>query len=311
MSTPTTQVNDRSTSPTEPVPCPACGGRFTAALDVRDENRNTSAVAFSYGRCEGCGLLRLLNPPADLAACYPPDYQVLPDRNRLAAVAHRERYQLDFLRAVPRGGRLVDIGASVGAFALAAKRAGFDVTAVEMDSDCVRHLADTVGVQAIASERPEDVLAGLPPSRVITLWQVLEHLRDPVALIEAAAANLEPGGLLVVATPNPGAWQLRVMGAHWPHLDAPRHLWLVPAAILVRVGERAGLRAVTLTTSDSGGRRWNRFGWQRLLMNRVDRRAARAAAFAAGAAISFAASPLERGRLRGACYTAVMQKARP
>jgi len=289
--------------------CAACGAIFAPAFGARDDNRATSRATFQYGRCEACGLLGLMDAPADLDPHYPPDYQRLPDRPRLEAVARKEHYQLDFLRAVQSSGRLVDVGASIGVFALSAQEAGFDVTAVEMNPSCVRHLAETVGVRAIGSDRPEEVLRGLAPSRAITLWQVLEHLRDPFALIEAAAANLEPGGLLVVATPNPDAWQQRVMGARWPHIDAPRHLWLVPASVLLRAGERHGLRAITLTTGDPGGRRWNRFGWQRLLMNRVEGRLASAAAFAAGAAISAVATPLERGRLRGACYTAVMQKA--
>ncbi len=279
-----------------------------SALVARDENHCTGTATFTYGRCERCRLLRLEDVPADLGPHYPPNYQRLPDRASLQAFARKERYQLAFLRTVQSAGRLVDIGASVGAFALAARGAGFDVTAVEMDPRCVRHLAETVGVRAIGSDRPEQVLRDLPPSRVITLWQVLEHLRDPFALIEAAAANLEPGGLLLVATPNPDAWQFGVMGARWPHVDAPRHLWLVPAAVLLRAGERHGLRAVTLTSRDPGGRRWNRFGWQRLLLNRVAGRPARVVAFVAGAAMSVVATPLERGRLRGACYTAVLQK---
>jgi len=296
-----------SMTATDAAPCPACGGAWVPALAARDENRRTAATAFAYGRCTRCGLLRLVQVPADLGPHYTPEHRRLPDRGRLQAIAIKERYQLNFLRAVQPGGRLVDIGASAGAFALAAQDAGFDVTAVEMDPSCVRHLAETVGVRAICSDRPEQILRDLPPSRAITLWQVLEHLRDPFALVEAAAANLEPGGVLVVATPNPDAWQFRVMGARWPHVDAPRHLWLVPAAVLLRIAELHGLRALTLTSGDPGGRRWNRFGWQRLLMNCLDGRA-RAAAFAIGAAMSVVAAPLERGRLRGACYTTVLQK---
>jgi len=304
------RLSESSRAPLGAEPCPACGGLVAPALAARDENRGTGAATFAYGRCERCKLLCLLDVPADLGHHYPPDYQRLPDRARLDAVARKDRYQLDFLRAVEPSGRLVDVGASVGTFSLAAHGAGFDVTAVEMDPSCVRHLVKTVGVQAIRSDRPEEILRQLPPSRAITLWHVLEHLRDPFALVEAAAANLEPGGVLVVATPNPAAWQFRVMGSRWPHVDAPRHLWLVPAAVLLHAGERHGLQALTLTSGDPGGRRWNRFGWQRLLMNRVEGRPARGVAFAVGAAMSVAAAPLESGRLRGACYTAVLQKVK-
>ena len=89
---------------------------------------------------------------------------------------------------------------------------------------------------------------------------MIEHLPDPDAVLEVAATNLEPGGVLAIATPNPQSTQFKLMGAHWAHVDAPRHLILLLDA--QRRAETLGLRQVAVTTSDPSGRHWNRVGWE-------------------------------------------------
>ena len=61
------------------------------------------------------------------------------------------------------------------------------------------------------------------------MWHVIEHLRRPWEVIERAAANLQDGGVLAIATPNPRALQFKLLRRRWAHLDAPRHLFLIPS----------------------------------------------------------------------------------
>lgn len=288
--------------------CPLCGGEAPHLFTARDRNRRVSAEPFQYHRCERCGAIFLANPPADLGRYYPEEYYDLPDADALDAAAPQEAYKLDFLRPYAPDGPLVEIGPGVGAFARLAQKRGYDVTTIEMDPRAGAHLRFVAGVEAIDSDAPEEALRELPPARAIALWHVLEHLPRPWACLESAAANLAPGGVLVVATPNPESLQLRLLRARWPHLDAPRHLYLVPAHLLRQRADELGLESVSLTTRDPGGRAWNRFGWGHAARppnrGRLDRIAARAA----GALLAGAAAPLERRGLNGATYTAVMRK---
>ena len=49
---------------------------------------------------------------------------------------------------------------------------------------------------------------------------------------------LEPGGVAVVAIPNPDSLQARAFGDRWLHLDLPLHLVHIPApALLARLRE--------------------------------------------------------------------------
>ena len=188
--------------------------------------------------------------------------------------------------------------------------AGFDVTVIEMDAAMCDHLTTTLGVTALCSSAPHEALAGLPPSRVIAMWHVLEHLPDPWATLDAAAANLEPGGVIVIAVPNPQALGARVLGARWPHVDAPRHLFLIPAATLARRAEHAGLELVLQTSDDQAARHWNAFGWNYALRLPGSGRFVQHAAQAAGTGIAALLAPIERRDLRGAAYTMVLRKPR-
>ena len=284
--------------------CPLCGGASATAFITTDRNRGLSDERFEYGRCSRCATLFLVNVPDDLDRFYPPEYYSQPQIEKAAGV---EQAKLDLLGVEP-GGRLVEIGPGAGAFAFAARRAGFEVTGVEMDPAAVEQLRSLAGVEAVRSHTPHAALDALPPSRVIVMWHVLEHLPDPWRTVESAARNLEPGGTLAIAVPNPESLQLRVLGERWAHIDAPRHLFLIPASELISRARGFGLAPVRLTTRDRRGVHWNAFGWQRLLMRPGAPRAQTAAALAVGTLATAVASPLELRGLNGATYTAIFRK---
>jgi SAM-dependent methyltransferase len=148
----------------------------------------------------------------------------------------------------------------------------------------------------------------MPASRVIALWHVLEHVRRPWALLDAAAANLEPGGVLVIATPNPRSFGLRALGPRWPHVDAPRHLFLVDHEALVARAAAAGLDPVALTTVDQGGLHWNAFAWHYALRRPGIGAIGDHLAQLAGRAVARLLAPVERRGMRGAAYTIVLRR---
>jgi len=263
---------------------------------------------FTYLRCDACGLVRLADPPDDLGKFYPAAYYDLPSHQRLAKIAGRDAFKIDLVRRFSKPGRLLEIGPAFGVFAYQAKQAGYHVSAIEMDARCCDYLAKELQIDVRQSDAPEQAIQGFAPQDVIALWHVVEHLPDPWTLLRAAAANLRSGGILVIATPNPLAWQFGVMGALWPHVDAPRHLYLLRSATVADFVRPLGLSCIHTTTDDEDARSWNRFGWQRLLMNACPGKWTQRAAFVAGWALSAAMSPLDRRPGAGSAYTLVLRK---
>ena len=292
------------------IGCPICRSSAAPQLEARDENRRCSTLVFEYSRCNACGSIFLTNPPADLGLYYEAGYYQIPSVSKLQANNRKDRTKIDIVNRFAPGPRLLEIGPAFGVFAFAAMQSGYDVDVIERDERCCTFLRDDLGVRVIQSETPHEAVGALSKHDVITLWHVLEHLPDVPAMIDAAARNLVPGGVLVIAVPNPQAAQFALMGRHWPHLDAPRHLSLVPAHTLAALARRHGLDPILETSDDADSRRWNRFGWQRLLMNRFRSRLMQKAMFVAGYPIAALMAPFDCRAMRGSAYTMVLKKVR-
>jgi 2-polyprenyl-3-methyl-5-hydroxy-6-metoxy-1,4-benzoquinol methylase len=289
--------------------CPLCTGESDPAFAVADRNRGIDDRPFHYRRCRSCRALFLADVPGDLDRFYPQDYYETPSRRVLDLAAAAEGPRLSLLRRFVSDGSLLDIGASFGVFARAAANSGFDVTAIEMDARCCRYLEEVVGVRAIRSDAPEQAIADVSrPVTAITMWHVLEHLPRPWEVLARAVDRLEQGGVLGLATPNPDSVQFRLLGARWAHVDAPRHLFLIPFDALQRRAVEHGLRLGSVTTTDPLGRYLNRFGWEYAIRRQPTRHASNRRTRAAARLLALAAAPLERRGMSGTAYTAIFVK---
>lgn len=292
-------------------PCPLCGGKTSALFTATDENHRVSQTPFVYLKCMVCQGIFLDKPPIDLGRYYQREYYAIPPLGQLQKIADKDRNKIDTVLRFATYGRLLEVGPAFGVFAWQAKQAGFVVDVIEMDSRCCEYLQGTLGVNVTQGNNPPAAMKTLPQHEVIAIWHVLEHLPDPLTFLRAAVANLKPGGVLVIAMPNPDAWQFKIMGRRWPHLDAPRHLTLIPEAWMTRQAAEFGLETVYLTSDDSDARSWNRFGWQRLLMNRFSGKFIQRVMFVLGYAVSLIMAPFDRNGFSGSAYTIVFKKKPP
>jgi SAM-dependent methyltransferase len=290
-----------------------CGGVGTLAVRAWDRNRETTDERFTYDRCEVCATVYLVDVPPDLARYYDSDYHGFgddgePEWKGNALLMRSEAYRVELLRRHTAPGRLIEIGAGAGGFASAAHNAGFEVTAIEMNARCCDYLSEQVGVRAICSDQPLQALSRLPAAGAIALWHVFEHLPDPARVLECLAEKLEPGGVLALGVPNPRSLQFRLLGARWPHLDAPRHLCLVPPDALVARASELGLSCVVLTTADPFGLHCDLFGWMYGLHPRPAQ-GVMSKPFRRGAqALTLALAPIERRGRRGSAVTVLLRK---
>ncbi|MDO8412819.1 MAG: hypothetical protein Q7S51_03395, partial [Gallionellaceae bacterium] len=95
---------------------------------------------------------------------------------------------------------------------------------------------------------------------------------------------------------------------YWPHVDAPRHLTLIPMRLLALKLETLGMKAELLTTTDRGSLGWNTFGWEYFFANWSSQPLLKKALRLTGRFISLLFSPIERMEGRGSAYTVVFRK---
>jgi SAM-dependent methyltransferase len=224
-----------------------------------------------------------------------------------------DTYKIDFVRALAPQGRLVEVGPGIGGFAALAQDAGYDVEAIEMDAGASTFLASVVGIKVYQTGDAAGALRREGPFDVVAMWHVIEHLPDPFETLRAVAGALAPGGVALIAAPNPDALQFRLFGPRWTHLDAPRHLFLIPIPALLEAASTLGLEIAAVTTTDPGTLMWNRFGWRETLAHSVRGRYVAHALCLVGTVPAALAAPVERrGRdiHRGAASSGALSRRR-
>ncbi len=239
------------------VACSLCGSsdtrpRFpgTIADDALPQNPDAFRCTHSgYGRhhaivqCLNCGLV-YTNPRLagkDILDSYVAVEDPLYVQEREGRVLTFERHLRPLEQLKPPPGRLLDVGAYTGVFVEIAARHGWDAWGLEPSHWAVSE-ARKQGLRMIEGTLDS---VSLPEATfdVITLWDVIEHVIDPLRDIQRAYRLLKPGGLLAVHTMDIDSLLARVMGGRWPWL-MEMHLYYFSRRTLTAMLEQAGFQVI-------------------------------------------------------------------
>jgi SAM-dependent methyltransferase len=240
-------------------PCVVCGRP--------DPEPQFGRNGFELVRCTACGCLYVGADPAgiDFDALYGRDYYtgghdtVFSDYvGQQAARRRSARRKLAWLRtverSVPRGGRWLDVGCAAGFF-LAEARAHYAVQGVELSAWSSAWAREQLGLPVFTGTLQQ---AALPSGQydVISLWDVIEHVPDPVPLLAEAARLLAPAGRLVLTTGDWDSAYAQRRGRDWHLMTPPWHLTMFGRRTLAQAAGRAGLRPLRWRTEGVAGDGW-------------------------------------------------------
>lgn len=150
------------------------------------------------------------------------------------------------LKRMTGGGRLLDVGAGVGLFSLAARQEGFSVDAIEIGGPERLAAREILGFEPAATTFERYDPSGLYDA--VILSQVLEHAREPAAWLQKTWDILAPHGVAVIALPNFRSIFTDILKDRDPYVTPPAHLNYFCASSLLRLAARFGFEVVKTET---------------------------------------------------------------
>lgn len=225
----------------EIIPCPLCNAKEFSTLYkpwniVNDPGALYGAASGLRGtqeivRCNSCDLI-YENPRYSKEL-------ILKGYEQSLEGAHDSQYPMrvrSFLNSlkslkdkIPKpGSRILDIGTAGGGFIDAATQYGYDAYGLEpsqflVDQACSRGLKvrqGTIDTNPFSNEQFD----------MITLWDVIEHLTDPLEDLRKIHKLLIPGGILLINYPDIGTWAGKLFG---------KKFWWILSVHLVHFDQRS------------------------------------------------------------------------
>jgi 2-polyprenyl-3-methyl-5-hydroxy-6-metoxy-1,4-benzoquinol methylase len=150
-------------------------------------------------------------------------------------------------------GRLLEIGCGDGMFLSRMQQLGWKVSGIDPDPSArvfQRGLLDAdlrCGTLDQANFTPDSFDA-------IVMSHVIEHVDDPIALLNECYRLLRSEGTIILATPNSKSWGHRIFQENWRGLEPPRHFMIFSTANLSESARRARIEPVVVRTTS----RWAR-----------------------------------------------------
>jgi len=209
--------------------CPICGSEdmkkhINGTVDAdKIDNRDFKITDSNYGsrwiffRCAQCGFV-FSNPyvPKEKIIEF---YSLLEDREYSSEADGRLKNFKTILKRLAKldkpGNKILDVGAASGIFLNQAKMDGYNVYGIEPSAFLVQEAKELYGLQlqqgTIEDYREQDKFS------IITLLDIIEHLVEPDEFMDQVDALIEPGGILIIVTPDIDSLPARIVGKRWWH----------------------------------------------------------------------------------------------
>ena len=212
--------------------CPVCKSNNVELF--RDDTAERALTSFDLGssrntvthgrilRCQDCGFgFRGYRPSGEeLASLYreldPEVYE-----KEASGRMRTARRHVEIVRRFVSSGRVLDVGCASGAFLSCAADRGFDIVGVEPSSAlCTKAQEKLLGRGTILCSGLETANVPNGSMDVVTLWDVLEHVPDPLEFLRVCASVVKGEGYVIANVPDLESWQSRILGERWPLLLA-------------------------------------------------------------------------------------------
>ncbi|MCM8787050.1 MAG: class I SAM-dependent methyltransferase [Candidatus Omnitrophica bacterium] len=194
---------------------------------------------FNLTKCLDCGLVFLNPRPTNFDEIYPCYYYKNYGEQKAGIrilESKKERKILKFKKE----GRLLDVGCNKGFFLADMKKYNWDVWGVDISSFSCEYAKKTFKLENIFCANILDIEFEDNFFDVITLWQVIEHLEEPLEVLKKLNRFLKKEGFLLIECPNFSSFSAKIFKDKWQGLDLPRHFFQFNPKTLKKLLNKAG-----------------------------------------------------------------------
>ena len=240
------------------ISCNLCGCEDAAVIFPATDKLNSTLDTFActspgHGehyrivRCSQCGL-RYSSPRPNTEFLHA-EYQQVEDpiyERELGGRLTTFHRNLKLVETFCKAGTILDIGTGMGTFLFLAKLNGWDVNGIEPSRWSAQKAEELYGLKINIGGY------GLAPKihaqlDVVTMWDVIEHVSDPLDALQVCNKVLKPGGALILSTVDVGSAYARIMGKYWPWL-MKMHLYYFDRGTMTAYLRKAGFQTLQIRT---------------------------------------------------------------
>ncbi len=230
------------------VVCNYCGSDKQRVIYDRD--------IYPVVSCAVCGLCFLSPRPADkslkklynsvyfegkTAGVGYTSYNLL--KNDLSEEAKK---RITLIKRYQSNGTLLDAGCGYGSFLKVASDNGFTVMGCDVAEEAIQQVKKTFHLPArVAEIKPEKLPKG--PFDVITAWDVIEHMTNPLEALESFRMVQKPNGYLFMTTPDITSIDAKLLGKYWyGYKKIPEHTYFFSKKSIACLLEKAGYTVILI-----------------------------------------------------------------
>jgi len=227
------------------VKCPIC--------NVDNANWCFEKEGFDFVKCRHCGLL-YVNPQlkTDVTESFYKNSKTA--EAWIGLQKNKKEQEWNFInkykpalecisKIKPKGGRLLDIGCSIGQFIYESKQYGWQPEGIELNHDAAEIARKEYG-QTVYEEKLENLELAEKSYDLITLWGVLEHLTDPNDMLQKVYKYLKDDGLVLSFVPNAHSMIVRMTRNYNSTVSGLAHLWYFSPKTIDKFYIKNGFRKV-------------------------------------------------------------------
>lgn len=128
-------------------------------------------------------------------------------------------YKLSIIQKYSNGKNIIDYGCGNGLFLRYMKNNGYFVQGYELNETAKKKAENKI------NQKLKNSIHEFDKTDIVTLWHVLEHLKNPLKVLNQLQKKLNSDGIIFIAVPNYKSFDAEYYKCFWSAYDVPRHIY--------------------------------------------------------------------------------------